>query len=77
MQHCVTVLIPELSSSDRCRAWATTAGGHPRLSAAPEVETVAIMIAEKSFRHLEGMETVSMAAKFNIASQAMCFWCTN
>ena len=24
--HCVTVLIPELSSSDRCRAWATTAG---------------------------------------------------
>ena len=24
-----------------------------------------------------GMETVSMAAKFNIASHAMCFWCTN
>ena len=28
--------------------------GHPRLEAAPEVETVAIMIAEKSFRHSEG-----------------------
>ena len=28
--------------------------GHPRLEAAPEVEAVAIMIAEKSCRHLEG-----------------------
>ena len=28
--------------------------GHPRLEAAPEVEAVAIMIAEKSWRHLEG-----------------------
>ena len=38
---------------------------------------MAIMIAEKSWRHLEGHETVRMAAKFNIASQAVCFWCTN
>ena len=38
---------------------------------------MAIMTAEKSCRHLEDMETVRMAAMFNIASQAMCFWCTN
>ena len=29
--------------------------GHPRLEAAPEVEAVAIMIAEKSRRHLQDM----------------------
>ena len=28
--------------------------GHPRLEAAPEVEAVAIMIADKSRGHLEG-----------------------
>ena len=26
LSHCVTELIPEFSSSDCCRAWATTAG---------------------------------------------------
>ena len=30
--------------------------GHPRLEAAPEIETVAIMIADKSRGHLEDME---------------------
>ena len=30
--------------------------GHPRLEAAPEVEAVAIMIAEKSRGHPEDME---------------------
>ena len=38
---------------------------------------MAIMIAEMSCRHLEDMETVRMAAMFNIASQAICFSCTN
>ena len=30
--------------------------GHPRLEAAPEIETVAIMIADKSRGHPEDME---------------------
>ena len=51
--------------------------GHSRLVAAPKVETVAIMIADKSRGHPEDMENGKCAANFNIASQPMCLSCTN
>ena len=51
LPHCVTVLIPEFSSSDCCRAWATTAGRMVPRGSLPRSASAAALVATR-VRHL-------------------------